>query len=54
MPGGRWRLLAEIPDQAELRADHPTVEALLDDRATPGLRALAEGAVHRYPPPAAP
>ena len=49
LPGGRWRLLAEIPDQAELRADHPTVQALLDDRATPGLRALAEGAVHRYP-----
>lgn len=49
LPGGRWRLLAELPDEAALSPDHPGVQALLDDRATPGLRALAEGAVHRYP-----
>lgn len=49
LPGGRWRLLAELPDDAALSPDHPTLQALLDARALPGLRAIAEGAVHRYP-----
>ncbi|MCK6520219.1 FAD-dependent oxidoreductase [Myxococcota bacterium] len=49
LPGGRWRLLAELPDDAALSPDHPTLQALLDHRAMPGLRAIAEGAVHRYP-----